>query len=126
MAATQPKNRNAETRDTLCYPLYTGFTFPETPFHFKQPSCALSWALSRFKKDGLGNAWFSSLQSFVRFVGVTRVAPMNSKATSLCTNSRSSLEETFLSDVISMTSLILKSFQAPSTCSTLTNYTTYA
>jgi hypothetical protein len=37
----------------------------------------LSWALSRFKKDRLGNAWVGSLPSFLRFVGVTRVDPTN-------------------------------------------------
>ena len=64
-----------------------------------QPSHALSWALSRFKKDGLGNAWVGSLPSFLRFVGVTRVDPTNLRITSFSTHRRSSLEDAFFSDV---------------------------
>ena len=59
----------------------------------------MSWALSRFKKDGLGNAWVGSLPSFLRFVGVTRVDPTNLRITSFFTNRRSSLEHAFFSDV---------------------------
>ena len=41
----------------------------------------MSWALSRFKKDGLGNAWVGSLPSFLRFVGVARVDRTNLRIT---------------------------------------------
>ena len=95
----QPKSRSYKTLLILYYPLYTGYTFPETPLHFKQPSHVLSWALSRFKKDGLGNAWVGSLPSFLRFVGVTRVDRTTLRITSFSTHRRSSLEGAFFSDV---------------------------
>jgi hypothetical protein len=41
----------------LYYPLYSGWDFPKYPFLFKKPYKAACWAISRFKRDGLGNVW---------------------------------------------------------------------
>ena len=52
------------------YPLYSGWDLPEVPHLFKQPSEALSFALARFKQDGLSNIWGrDTYPPFVKHVG---------------------------------------------------------
>jgi hypothetical protein len=55
---------------TLYYPLYSGWEFPEYQFLFKEPSKATCWAISRFKRDGLGNVWgHIKYPPFLTYVG---------------------------------------------------------
>jgi hypothetical protein len=60
----------------LYYPLYSRWDFPEYPFLFKEPNKAACWAISRFKQDGLGNAWgqgkYPQFLSFVSQVMMKR------------------------------------------------------
>ncbi len=59
------------------YPLYSGWTFPEFPFLFRKPTEATCWAMSRFKRDGLGSLWEPlDYPVFLKFVG--RVTISNS------------------------------------------------
>ncbi len=59
------------------YPLYSGWTFPEYPFLFCKPTEATCWAMSRFKRDGLGSLWEPlDYPVFLKFVG--RVTISNS------------------------------------------------
>jgi hypothetical protein len=55
----------------LYYPLYSGWSFPSMPHFFLTPTEACSWALSRFKRDGLSNIWGNGIYpEFIKFVGV--------------------------------------------------------
>jgi hypothetical protein len=59
-----------EVYDILYYPLYSGWDFPEYPFLFKKPNEAACWAMSIFKRDGLGNVWGQGkFPQFLSFVG---------------------------------------------------------
>ena len=40
---------------SLFYPIYDGWQFRPAPPLFNQPSHALAWSISRFKKDGLSH-----------------------------------------------------------------------
>jgi hypothetical protein len=54
----------------LYYPLYSGWDFPEYPFLFKKPNKAACWAISRVKRDSLGNVWGQGkYPQFLSFVG---------------------------------------------------------
>ena len=58
-------------RMKLYYPLYSGWSFPSMPHFFLTPTEACSWALSRFKRDGLSNIWGNGIYpEFIKFVGV--------------------------------------------------------
>ncbi len=52
---TDEKDDEKDNDVVLFYPLYSGWDFPEYPFLFKNPNQAACWAISRFKRDGLGN-----------------------------------------------------------------------
>ncbi len=58
----------------LYYPLYSGWDFPEYLFLFKNPNQVACWAISRFKRDGLGNIWGQGkYPPFLRFVGQVKM-----------------------------------------------------
>jgi hypothetical protein len=58
-------------RMKLYYPLYSGLSFPCMPHFFLTPGEACSWALSRFKRDGLSNICGNGVYpEFIKFVGV--------------------------------------------------------
>ena len=58
-------------RTKLYYPLYSGWSFPSMPYFFLMPGEACSWALSRFKRDGLSNICVHGVYpEFIKFVGV--------------------------------------------------------
>jgi hypothetical protein len=49
----------------------SGWSFPSMPHFFLTPTEACSWALSRFKRDGLSNIWgYGIYPAFIKFVGV--------------------------------------------------------
>jgi hypothetical protein len=49
----------------------SGWSFPSMPHFFLTPTEACSWALSRFKRDGLSNIWGNGIYpAFIKFVGV--------------------------------------------------------
>lgn len=59
------------TKSPMYYPLYGGYMSSDSPILFKQPSYALAWSLTRFKRDGLGNAWHGTeLPLWMRYVGL--------------------------------------------------------
>ncbi len=59
-----------EGRRIFYYPMYCGWEFPNFPYFFDKPTHAACWAISRFKRDGLGNCWGSDmLPFFLKFVG---------------------------------------------------------
>ena len=97
----QPPKRHRvclpQLSEVVFYPLYGGYHSEDLPICFNCPSHALVWSLSRFKKDGLGNAWASSdLPHFLRFVGILPYKEGCITPTSRPTSFRpSKTEETF-------------------------------
>jgi hypothetical protein len=74
----QVRTWNEEGRSNFFYPLYSGWQFPTYPYFFKQPAHAACWAISRFKRDGLGNSWGADkYPSFLQFVGTVSVKNSN-------------------------------------------------
>jgi hypothetical protein len=58
-------------RMKLYYPIYSGWSFPCMPHFFLTPGETCSWALSRFKRDGLSNICGNGIYpEFIKFVGV--------------------------------------------------------
>jgi hypothetical protein len=56
---------------TFYYPPYGGYSFPDTPLLFQSPAEALTWGISRFKRDGLSNAWGDEVYpEFLKYVFV--------------------------------------------------------
>lgn len=63
-----------EGRGIFYYPLYSGWEFPKYPYFFNKPAHAACWAISRFKRDGLGICWGADmLPFFLKFVGTASV-----------------------------------------------------
>jgi hypothetical protein len=59
------------TKTVLYYPLYGGYHSSNCPVLFANPMHAMTWAITRFKKDGICNAWAGkTLPDFLHFVGV--------------------------------------------------------
>jgi hypothetical protein len=55
----------------MYYPLFGGYQAPSLPIIFENPTAALTWAISRFKRDGICNAWAGhELPPWLRHVGV--------------------------------------------------------
>ena len=55
---------------SLYYPIYDWWQFRPAPPLFNQPSHALAWSISRFKKDGLSNIWnCTNFPNFMHFMG---------------------------------------------------------
>jgi hypothetical protein len=85
----------------MYYPLYGGYHSGDLPILFKNPSHALMWALSRFKKDGLGNSWAQldqlpyRLPYFMRFIGVLECKTDSFTRTIIPTSSKPSKIETY-------------------------------
>jgi hypothetical protein len=86
---------------SLYDPLYSGWDFPEYPFLFKKPNEAACWAISRFKRDGLGNVWGQGkYPQFLSFVGQVMMKRCEIQvALELMTN-KSKIENRFFSQVI--------------------------
>jgi hypothetical protein len=81
------------------YPLYSGWTFLEYPFLFRKPTEATSWAMLRFKRDGLGSLWEPlDYPVFLKFVG--RVTISNSDIVRVSSpTSSSKIEDCFFRGV---------------------------
>ncbi len=82
------------------YPLYSGWTFLEYPFLFRKPTEATSWAMLRFKRDGLGSLWEPlDYPVFLKFVG--RVTISNSDIVRVLSSptSSSQIEDRFFRSV---------------------------
>jgi hypothetical protein len=86
----------------LFYPLYSGWDFPEYPFLFKNPNQAACWAISSFKRDGLGNVWGQeNYLPFLRFVGQVTMRRSDVKvALESPPIFKSKIEHSFFSQVI--------------------------
>ncbi len=57
------------------YPLYSGWNFLGYPFLFRKPTEATCWAMSRFKRDGLGSLWETlGYLVFLKFVGKVTIS----------------------------------------------------
>lgn len=81
-------------RATYYYPLYAGYHAPNVPVLFDNPMHALTWSVTRFKKDGICNAWIGqTLPDFLRFVGVIQCAPTDLCPIPMPTNHRVSKVE---------------------------------
>ena len=84
----------------MYYALYGGYASTESPPHFTSPSEACTWGISRFKKDGLGNACaYQASPDFLQYVGLTKVCSSNLKRISLPSKRSSTIENAFFSNV---------------------------
>jgi hypothetical protein len=86
----------------LYYPLYSGWDFPEYLFFFKKPNEAAYWAISRFKRDGLGNVWGQGNypQQFLSFVGRVMMKRCEVQVALESPTTKSKIENSFFSQVI--------------------------
>ena len=79
---------------TFYYPPYGGYSFPDTPLLFQSPAEALTWGISRFKRDGLSNAWGDEVYpEFLKYVFVITTKQGEASQISMPTPSRSSIIE---------------------------------
>lgn len=94
-------SRDTPSQQTMYfYPIYCGWSFREEPPIFLLPAQALTWQLSRFKKDGLSNIWGPGLYpDFLKFVGTVAVHQSCIKSISLPSNRPSKIENAFFSNV---------------------------
>jgi hypothetical protein len=80
----------------LYYPLYSGWSFPPMPYFFLTPGEACSWALSRFKRDGLSNIWGKDVYpEFIQFVGVIATEASSFQECTKTVDLSSKIEEEF-------------------------------
>lgn len=74
--------------EVMYYPLYSGWQFPQFPYMFRYPTEAACWAISRFKRDGLGNVWDpGDYPFFLQFVGRLSIPTIDMYGVSLPCNS---------------------------------------
>ena len=83
------------------YALFSGWSFPIYPPLFLFPGKALAWGLSRFKKEGLSNAWGpENYPDFMHYVGTAQVLLENvTKIEMPSCGKISSKEKKYFSDV---------------------------
>jgi hypothetical protein len=85
----------------LCYPFYSGWDLPEYPFLFKKPNKAACWAMSRFKRDDLGNVWGQGkYPQFLSFVGQVMMKRCEVQVALESPTTKSKIENHYLSQVI--------------------------
>ncbi len=85
----------------LYYPLYSGWDFTEYWFLFKKPNKAACWAMSRFKRDGLGNVWGQGkYPQFLSFVGQVMMKKCEVQVALESPTTKSKIENCFFSQVI--------------------------
>jgi hypothetical protein len=85
----------------LYYPLYSGWDFSEYPFLFKKPNEAACWAMSRFKRDGLGNVWGQGkYPQFLSFVGQVMMKRCEVQVALESPTTKSKIENCFFNQVI--------------------------
>jgi hypothetical protein len=84
----------------LYYPLYSGWDFPEYPFLFKKPNKAACWAISRFKRDSLGNVWGQgNYPQFLSFVSRVMMKRCEVQVALESPTTKSRIENCFFSQV---------------------------
>jgi hypothetical protein len=85
----------------LYYPLYSGWDFPQYPFLFKKWNEAACWAISRFKRDGLGNVWGQGkYPPFLSFDGQVMMMRSEVQVATESPMAKSMLENHFFSQVL--------------------------
>jgi hypothetical protein len=69
---TPPK----DAPSTMYYPMYGGYqSSSSTPVIFDNPTAALTWSITRLKRDGIGNTWSGfELPEWSRYVGLVYVS----------------------------------------------------
>lgn len=97
------RKRRQPTSVKLFYALYEGYELcgDSVPFHFWNPSEALTWGISRWKKDGIGNGFLHRHPpSIFQFVGMTVLREENIEIVDRPYKMHSQIEENFFSSVV--------------------------
>ena len=97
----KPTNNQASSSATYYYPLYNGWDMPEVPLMFDNPSSALCWSLSRFKRDGLSNIFGQdAYPPFMQYIGIAFTTNTNVTLTTMPYNKKlSQIEKGYFSNV---------------------------
>jgi hypothetical protein len=95
------------TKTVLYYPLYGGYHSSNCPVLFANPMHAMTWAITRFKKDGICNAWAGkTLPDFLHFVGVFKCDQSEVSEIDIPVYSRSSKIEKDYFSIVSFYALL--------------------